>query len=44
MVFNLLDNAVKFTLEGGQIELKGAVSEQELQISVRDTGIGIPPE
>ena len=43
-VFNLLDNAVKYTAAGGSIHV--AVRRQELftQISVRDTGKGIAQE
>ncbi|MDO5784752.1 MAG: HAMP domain-containing sensor histidine kinase [Eubacteriales bacterium] len=43
-VFNLLDNAVKYTPPGGSIHV--AVSRQELftKISVRDTGKGIAQE
>jgi PAS domain S-box-containing protein len=42
VVWNLLSNAIKFTPKGGRIDvvLKGAISHVEL--SVRDTGIGIP--
>lgn len=41
---NLLDNAIKFTPDGGKVELE--LSEKENQISVRvtDTGPGIPEE
>lgn len=40
---NLLNNAAKYTPEGGDILLHIAVSGEELQISVRDNGIGIAP-
>lgn len=41
---NLLGNAIKFT-ERGHIYLKAQQSKSnELEITVRDTGIGIPPE
>ncbi|MBM7865625.1 sensor histidine kinase [Heliobacterium gestii] len=44
----LLDNAVKYTLEGGAIALSlarsGGVHGDALQIKVTDTGIGISPE
>ena len=40
----LLDNAVKFTPQGGQITLAGEVGEHELRLSIRDTGIGISEE
>jgi diguanylate cyclase (GGDEF)-like protein len=40
---NLLDNACKYTPEGGQIALEMAVIETTLIIRVRDNGIGIAP-
>ncbi len=44
MIFNLCDNAIKYTGEGGFVEV--AVSEQKGKtvISVRDNGLGIPKE
>ena len=42
MVRNLVDNAVKYTPEGGMIELTASQDEGNLQITVKDTGIGIP--
>lgn len=41
---NLLDNASKYTPEGGQIELGGQLDGQELVVTVRDNGLGIPAE
>ena len=40
-VVNLVGNAVKFTKEGGKIEVKITDLGEEVRISVRDTGIGI---
>jgi len=40
-VANLLDNAVKFTPEGGRVELALLLQESEIVIRVSDTGPGI---
>jgi len=41
---NLLNNASKYTLPGGQIALSAQLQGQEVVVRVRDSGIGIPPE
>ncbi|MDJ0895641.1 MAG: ATP-binding protein [Alphaproteobacteria bacterium] len=41
ILINLLSNAVKFTPEEGTITLSASISGQDLEITVRDTGIGI---
>lgn len=42
MILNLLDNAVKYTLAGGEISIALIKQNQNARIIVRDTGIGIP--
>src|SRR5579862_222141 len=42
ILFNLLSNAVKFTPEGGNIRVEASQREACVEISVTDTGIGIP--
>ena len=42
MLLNLLDNAVKYTPEGGEISLAVARQNGNAEIVVRDSGIGIP--
>ncbi len=41
---NLLNNAAKYTPEGGQITLRVEVGVNEITVSVRDNGVGIGPE
>jgi two-component system phosphate regulon sensor histidine kinase PhoR len=41
---NLLDNAIKYTPEGGRITVGARVSGKQFELYVRDTGIGIPEE
>lgn len=38
---NLIDNAIKYTLPGGQITLAGVTGPEDVIITVADTGIGI---
>ena len=44
ILMNLLDNAIKFNREGGQINVRAAQSGERVKISVEDTGLGIPSE
>jgi signal transduction histidine kinase len=41
---NLVDNALKFTPEGGSITLQVIHDRNEIQVAVDDTGKGIPKE
>ncbi|MCK4451681.1 MAG: PAS domain-containing sensor histidine kinase, partial [Anaerolineae bacterium] len=41
---NLLDNAIKYSLQGGLVVVRGEVREDEVVISVADQGVGIAPE
>ncbi len=42
--WNLIKNAVKFTPEGGQIEIRSYNEGERLKIAVSDNGIGIEPD
>jgi signal transduction histidine kinase/ActR/RegA family two-component response regulator len=41
---NLLNNAAKYTQEGGELHLDVAADEARIRIEVRDNGIGMAPE
>jgi two-component system, OmpR family, sensor histidine kinase SenX3 len=42
MFSNLVENAVKYTPPGGQVEVTGESDEGEIVVRISDTGIGIP--
>jgi two-component system phosphate regulon sensor histidine kinase PhoR len=44
VIFNLMNNAIKYTPEGGEVHVSLARDEDEAVITVADTGMGIPPE
>lgn len=44
VLVNLLSNAIKFSPEGSAIETRVAVQGDEVVVSVRDEGVGIPVE
>lgn len=44
VIENLLGNAVKFSSEGSQIEVSGRIVDGEVEVSVRDEGIGMSPD
>jgi GAF domain-containing protein len=44
VLLNLLSNAIKFTPEGGRIDVAAVPNGGSVEVSVRDTGVGIAPE
>ncbi|MBP2029124.1 PAS domain S-box-containing protein [Methanohalophilus levihalophilus] len=42
--FHLLDNAIKFTPESGIIQVLALPKDNSIEVAIKDTGIGIPPE
>ncbi len=44
IILNLIDNAVKYTPVDGKVDLKAVAKSDVVEVSVSDTGVGIPPE
>ena len=44
LLFNLLDNAIKYTPEGGGVEVQCECQDGSAELIVADTGIGIPSQ
>ena len=44
VIYNLVDNAVKFVQEGGEIVIETTVDDEAVYVSVQDNGPGISPE
>lgn len=43
-ISNLVDNAIKYTMPGGQVSIQTLVGKKEIVIIISDTGIGIPED
>ena len=43
MFNNLIDNAIKYSFEGGVITINASVKGDFVEVSVEDNGIGMPP-
>jgi CheY-like chemotaxis protein/two-component sensor histidine kinase len=41
---NLLNNACKFTERGGQIVVSARIDDDDVEVSVKDSGVGISPD
>ena len=44
IIYNLCDNAIRYNVDGGEVEIKISKDNGRAVVSVRDTGIGIAPE
>jgi heavy metal sensor kinase len=42
LIWTLVDNAIKYTPEGGRVEIRLEGNESQVRLHVRDTGVGIP--
>ncbi|MCM1114698.1 MAG: ATP-binding protein [Clostridium sp.] len=42
MIYNLCDNAIKYNIDGGTVDVIISESSRHIRLTVRDTGIGIP--
>jgi signal transduction histidine kinase len=44
VVFNLVDNAVRFTPPGGEVTIAAERDAERIRVTVHDTGVGVAPE
>ena len=44
VLFNLVDNAVRFTPPGGEVTIRAWRDDDRVQVEVHDTGVGVAPE
>jgi signal transduction histidine kinase len=44
VLFNLVDNAVRYTPPGGEVRIRARRDADRVEVQVRDTGVGVAPE
>lgn len=44
VIINLLDNAIKYSPSGSKIEIRAYIKEDNVYITIKDYGVGIPEE
>ena len=44
VIYNLCDNAIRYNVDGGRVEVRIGRDNGRVSVSVKDTGIGIAPE
>ena len=44
VIFNLIDNALKYSEENPRIKISSVQTDDGIELSVRDNGVGIPQE
>ena len=44
IMYNLCDNAIRYNVDGGKVTISIGKTDDGVTFSVKDTGIGIPPE
>ena len=44
IIYNLCDNAIRYNVDGGKVEIKISKDNGHTFLTIKDTGIGIAPE
>lgn len=44
MFYNIIENAIKYNKEGGEIYVKAEQKDQTVTVQIKDTGVGMEPE
>ena len=44
ILFNLVENGIKYNVDGGSVEIIGHLQDEDVHLTVADTGVGIPED